>query len=137
MRPETLGGFSIWGWLASSWALHLTEKVQALLPALTIPMIALTFGKDERNVGAPTVSRGEWLRAVALCAIGLAVLFPTIGLLEQGISSMPTSHITPNVPGHGPVYYRPLSGGLSGIYQWLLVYLRGRRHAALRTDLPR
>ena len=106
--------------------LALTEKVQALLPALTIPMIALTFGKDERSVGAPTVSRGEWLRAVALCAIGLAILFPTIGLLEQGISSMPTSHITPNVPGHGPVYYRPLSGGLSGIYQWLLaIYVAG------------
>jgi len=106
--------------------LALTEKVQALLPALTIPMIALTFGKDERSVGATIVSRGEWLRAVALCAIGLAVLFPTIGLLEQGISSMPTSHITPNVPGHGPVYYRPLSGGLSGVYQWLLaIYVAG------------
>ena len=102
--------------------LALTEKVQALLPALTIPMIALTFGKDERNVSAPTVSRGEWLRAIALCAIGLAVLFPTIGLIEQGISSMPTSHITPSVPGHRPVYYRPLSGGLSVVYQWLLVF---------------
>ena len=102
--------------------LALTEKVQALLPALTIPMIALTFGKDERNVSAPTVSRGEWLRAIALCAIGLAVLFPTIELIEQGISSMPTSHITPSVPGHRPVYYRPLSGGLSVVYQWLLVF---------------
>ena len=106
--------------------LALTEKVQALLPALTIPMIALTFGKDERNVSAPAVSRGEWLRAIALCAIGLAVLFPTIGLIEQGTSSMPTSHINPSVPGHRPVYYRQLSGGLSGVYQWLLVlYVAG------------
>ena len=102
--------------------LALTEKVQALLPALTIPIIALTFGKDETNIGARPVSRGEWLRAATLCAIALAVLFPTIGLIGQGIDSMPTSHLNPNVPGHRPVYYRPLSGGLSGIYQWLLAF---------------
>jgi hypothetical protein len=102
--------------------LALTEKVQALLPALTIPMIALTFGKDETNISARPVSRVEWLRGIALCAIGLAILFPTIGLIDQGIGAMPTSHLNPNVSGHRPVYYRPLSGGLSGVYQWLLVF---------------
>ena len=93
-------------------SLSLTEKVQALLPALTIPMIALAFGKDERDASASAVSQGAWLRAVILCSLGLVLVVPTIGLVEDGLTGMASSHL---------FQYRPLFANWPGLYQWLLV----------------
>jgi len=93
-------------------SLSLTEKVQALLPALTIPVIALAFGKDERDASASAVSQGAWLRAVILCSLGLVLVVPTIGLVEDGLTGMASSHL---------FQYRPLFANWPGLYQWLLV----------------
>jgi len=101
--------------------LGLTEKVQTLLPALTIPVIALAFGRNEAEIAAPTSSRAAWLRTLALCLLGLALLVPTVELLELGIASMPGSHLHPVVPGGSPAVYSPLSANLSGVYQWILL----------------
>ncbi len=93
-------------------SLSLTEKVQALLPGLTIPVIALAFGKDERDASASAVSQGAWLRAVILCSLGLVLVVPTIGLVEDGLTGMASSHL---------FQYRPLFANWPGLYQWLLV----------------
>ena len=69
--------------------LALTEKVQALLPALTIPMIALTFGTDETNVSVPTVSRAEWLRAIALLRSVLPSYFPRLDFSSRASAACP------------------------------------------------
>lgn len=93
-------------------ALAMTEKVQALLPALTIPVIALAFGRDERDADAPAASQGAWLRIALLCALGLALLGPTIGLLGQGIAGMASSPL---------LHYRPVFPDFPGLYQGLLI----------------
>ncbi len=79
-------------------ALAMTEKVQALLPALTIPVIALAFGRDERDTGAPAASQGAWLRVAVLCVLGLALIGPTVGLLDQGIAGMAEQPLAPLPP---------------------------------------
>jgi hypothetical protein len=90
-------------------ALALTEKVQALLPALTIPPIALLFGENDGD--AADVSQLAWYRAIVLCLLGLVLIAPTIVLIERGIAGMSESH---------QFSYRPLAY-LAGIYQWFLV----------------
>ena len=92
-------------------ALALTEKVQALLPALTIPVIALAFGADEIDATTRKISRGAWLSVITLCLFGLVLITPTIGLFERGIAGMGESRL---------FAYRPLAY-LAGIYQWLIV----------------
>ena len=104
------------GFAALLISLALTEKVQALLPALTIPVIALAFGKDERDMNAPEVSRGAWLRTTSLCLLALALAVPTIALIEAGLTGMASSHL---------FQYRPLFDGWHGLYQWLLVAYLG------------
>ena len=93
-------------------ALAMTEKVQALLPALTIPVIALAFGRDERDTDAPAASQGAWLRVAALCVLGLALIAPTVGLLDQGIAGMASSPL---------LHYRPVLPDFPGLYQGLLI----------------
>jgi len=104
------------GLLAS---LALAEKVQALIPLLTIPVIALAFGTEESN--DPKVRTGSGFRLTALCLLSLAVVVPTINLVEQGITNMASSYVHPVGPRLNVKYYHHLAGGLSGFYQWLLV----------------
>jgi hypothetical protein len=82
-------------------------KVQALLPALAIPIIALAFGQivpaGERE--APGAAR-PWTVAAVAIAVAVALALPAFVLLAQGMA--------------GSTNYRPIGGGLSGIYQWLI-----------------
>ncbi len=98
-------------------ALAMMEKIQALLPALTIPVIALAFGqREERDAGAPAVSQGAWLRLAILCLLGLALIEPTLDLLGQGIAGMTSSRL---------LHYRPVFPDYPGLYQGLLVLYVG------------
>jgi hypothetical protein len=99
-------------------ALAMTEKVQALIPALTIPMVALTFGEVEPE---PAFSKTTVFGAIVLCSLGAAIALPALNLMEQGIANMPGHFLHPIASGHGPAFYRPLSFHLSGLYQWLLL----------------
>jgi hypothetical protein len=98
--------------------LALTEKVQALIPLLTFPVVALAFGREEPDT--PTIRMGTGFRIAALCVLSLAIVVPTIDLVQQGMTSMVGSYVHPIAQGQGPHLYRSLSGNLSGIYQWLL-----------------
>jgi hypothetical protein len=88
-------------------SLAIITKVQALLPALAIPVIALAFGQTDRTDAheAPDAAR-RWMVAVAAAALAIAVAYPAVGLVIQGLAAG-----TP---------YRPIGGGLSGIYQWII-----------------
>jgi len=86
-------------------SLAIVTKVQALLPALAIPVIALAFGQ-----GAPADAAGaarRWIGAGLAAALAVAVAYPAAALLWQGMA--------------GVGVYRPLGGGLSGVYQWAIV----------------
>jgi hypothetical protein len=93
-------------------ALALTEKVQALLPALTIPVIALAFGRNEGNDDTPRTLLGMWLPTVVLGLLTLSLIAPTLGLVQEGINGMANSRL---------FHYRPVFAEFSGLYQWLLV----------------
>jgi hypothetical protein len=88
-------------------SLAIITKVQALLPALAIPIIALAFGQTaaagERE--APGAAR-PWTVAAVAIAVAVALALPAFGLLAQGMA--------------GGMNYRPIGGGMSGIYQWLI-----------------
>jgi hypothetical protein len=87
--------------------LAIITKVQALLPALAIPIIALAFGQTvpagERD--APGAGR-PWTAAAVAIAAAVALALPAFVLLAQGMA--------------GATNYRPIGGGLSGVYQWLI-----------------
>jgi hypothetical protein len=87
-------------------SLAIITKVQALLPALAIPALALAFGQEPRvdHDDAPTGRR--WIVAVLAVVLAIAVAYPAAGLLWEGLA--------------GATLYRPVGGGLSGIYQWLI-----------------
>jgi hypothetical protein len=88
-------------------SLAIVTKVQALLPALAIPSIALAFGQTPpADVRAPNVARG-WILAMSAVVVAIIVAYPAINLLAQGMAAVTTT-------------YRPIGGGLSGIYQWLI-----------------
>ena len=88
-------------------SLAIITKVQALLPALAIPIIALAFGQTvpagERE--APGAAR-PWTVAAVAIAVAVALALPAFVLLAQGMA--------------GGTNYRPIGGGMSGIYQWLI-----------------
>jgi hypothetical protein len=85
-------------------SLAIVTKVQALLPALAIPVIALAFGQT-----APAEAREasdaarRWIMALIAVALAIVVAYPAVGLLARGMAA------------GSP--YRPIGGGLSGIYQ--------------------
>jgi hypothetical protein len=87
--------------------LAIITKVQALLPALAIPLIALAFGQPvragEREVPGDTRA---WTVAAVAIALAVALAWPALSLLVQGMTAVNN--------------YRPIGGGLSGIYQWLI-----------------
>jgi hypothetical protein len=88
-------------------SLAIITKVQALLPALAIPIIALAFGEKApaESREAPDAAR-HWIIAGVAAALAIAVAYPAVRLLMQGIA--------------GGANYRPIGGGLSGMYQWLI-----------------
>jgi hypothetical protein len=91
-------------------SLAVVTKVQALLPALAIPVIVLAFGEVPRAPADRTDASGaagRWLTAAVAAALAAAVAYPAAALLWQGMA--------------GGTVYRPLGGGLSGVYQWLVV----------------
>jgi hypothetical protein len=87
--------------------LAIITKVQALLPALAIPVIALAFGQTGA-AGAHEAqdSTRRWTVASVAAVLAIAVAYPAVGLLAHGLAA------------GSP--YRPIGGGLSGIYQWLI-----------------
>jgi hypothetical protein len=87
--------------------LAIITKVQALLPALAIPIIALAFGQavPAGEDKAPSDGRPWTVAAVAIAA-AVALALPAFVLLAQGMA--------------GATNYVPIGGGLSGIYQWLI-----------------
>jgi hypothetical protein len=88
-------------------SLAIITKVQALLPALAIPIIALAFGQKSSVDRAGVPSARRWIVAALTVALAIAIAYPAAGLLRQGLA--------------GPTLYRPVGGGLAGIYQWLIV----------------
>jgi hypothetical protein len=89
-------------------SLAVVAKVQAMLPALAIPMLALAFGEDARKAGdSGRGGAARWAAAAVIAAAAIAVAYPATRLLWQGIAA-------------GVTAYRPLGGGLSGVYQGLV-----------------
>jgi len=88
-------------------SLAIITKVQALLPALAIPIIALVFGQavSEEEAEAPRSARA-WTVAAVAAAAAVALAWPALSLFAQGMA--------------GSTSYRPIGGGLSGVYQWLI-----------------
>jgi hypothetical protein len=87
-------------------SLAIVTKVQALLPALAIPIIALAFGQTVTEEAETPDRARRWTVAVVAAALAVAVAYPSVGLLAQGLV--------------GGTMYRPIGGGLSGVYQWLI-----------------
>ena len=88
-------------------SLAIVTKVQALLPALAIPIVALAFGQTmTADARAPNAAR-RWVMALLAVAAAIVVAYPAINLLAQGMAAVTST-------------YRPIGGGLSGIYQWLI-----------------
>jgi hypothetical protein len=88
-------------------SLAIITKVQALLPALAIPMIALAFGHTEpAEEREPPRADKPWTVAAVAIAVAVAFAWPALSLLAEGMTAVTN--------------YRPIGGGLSGIYQWLI-----------------
>ena len=96
-------------------ALGYIEKVQALLPAMAIPFIALAFppiaATGATVSGDEALSRQQWRTAAVIGALALVCLIPVLRLMLWGMAAMPT---------HAYIGYPPLGGGMSGRYQWLI-----------------
>lgn len=95
-------------------SLAVVAKVQALFPALAIPVIALAFGDVERL--APARWRGTpaaWGRAACWCVLASAAAIPAFALIRNGIATI----------GSSIVILHAVAFGLSGYYQILLAGL--------------
>jgi hypothetical protein len=93
--------------------LAVVTKVQAMLPALAIPLLALAFGQvvqEPGDRGRGSSDAGRWAAAALAAALAITVAYPAAALLWQGMAAL-----------QGVTVYRPLGGGLSGVYQWLVV----------------
>lgn len=94
-------------------SLAVVEKVQAMLPALAIPMIAVAFGVNTKKLAVPCRDRldsNRWA-AVAIVVAAIVIAYPAGMLLWQGMAARPSIAI-----------YRSLGGGLSGLYQLLVAF---------------
>ena len=99
-RPLLLLGLA--GLLA---ALAVVTKIQAIFLALGIPVIALAFGRRFAGQG------GSWLVAGVLLVVAAAAAVPSVALIQHGIASA----------GQSLYPYRSVGGGLSGVYQGVIV----------------
>ena len=104
-RSMTIAGAGVCASLA------VVEKVQAVLPALAIPMIAVVFGVSTKNFVDPRSDRMDANRyaTVAIIVAAIIIAYPAGMLLWQGVAARPSIAI-----------YRPFGGGLSGVYQWVI-----------------
>ena len=87
-------------------ALAIVTKVQALLSALAIPVIALAFALVPADEREEARASQEWNVAAVAIALAVALAWPALSLLAQGFA--------------GGASYGPIGGGLSGVYQWLI-----------------
>lgn len=90
--------------------LAVVAKVQALLPVLVIPALALGFGQRTEEPGdcdLGLAGRGRWMLATGFALLAAVVAYPATELLRLGIAG-------------GIGTYPPLWAGLSGVYQWLI-----------------
>ena len=99
-RPVLLLGLA--GLLAS---LAVVTKIQAIFLALGIPVIALAFGRRFAGQG------GSWLYTGVLLVVAGAAAVPAVALIQHGIASA----------GQALYPYRSVGGGLSGVYQGVIV----------------
>jgi hypothetical protein len=94
-------------------ALAVAAKVQAILPALAIPVIALAFGCRLRETDDQARRLGTSGAVAALIvAIAAAAGYPAAALLLRGTAGLAEFAM-----------YHPLGGGLSGVYQWCIALL--------------
>ncbi|MBP2294526.1 glycosyltransferase family 39 protein [Azospirillum rugosum] len=101
-RPVLMLGLA--GLLA---ALAVVTKIQAIFLAMGIPVIALLFGRRFASVPRP----GWWLAALLLLAVAGIAAMPAVALIRQGIADA----------GHAMFPYHTVGGGLSGVYQGIIV----------------
>lgn len=99
-RPVAL--LALAGLLAS---LAVVTKIQAIFLAMGIPVIALVFGRRFAGEG------GSWLVAAVLALLAAVAAVPAVGLIQHGIASA----------GQSLYPYRSVGGGLSGLYQGVIV----------------
>jgi hypothetical protein len=95
-------------------SLAIVTKVQALFPAVAIPMIALAFGEFEGHGTAGW--RGTpagWRRAVVWCVLAAAPAIPAFALIRNGIATI----------GDSIVINHAVPFAMSGQYQVLLAAL--------------
>lgn len=112
----TLGLLALAGGSAS---LAMVSKVQAIFPVLAAPVLAVAFGRPWKDE-AP----GGWGRAALLALLAAAALVPALEILRFGIEGW----------GRAVYPYRPVGGGLSGVYQGIVagwVVLGVLAHAAV------
>nr|WP_247897085.1 phospholipid carrier-dependent glycosyltransferase [Azospirillum argentinense] len=100
-RPLLLLGLA--GLLAG---LAMVTKIQAIFLALGIPVIALAFGRRFPGEGGQ-----HWIAAGVLGLAAAAAALPAVALIQHGIASA----------GQSLYPYRPVGGGLSGVYQGIIV----------------
>ena len=98
----TLAGFLV--------AVAIIDKVQSVIPALAILPLALAFGPEVSHEPKDAPA-GTWLWAALLSVAAAATLWPAAAILAKGIAAM---------PAHTEIDYKPLSGGLSGHYQFIV-----------------
>ena len=95
-------------------ALGFIEKVQALMPAMAIPLIGLPFapaapGRDAATT--PEQNAQDWRKAAVIAALAIGFLIPALRLMLWGMRALATDAYMP---------YPVLGGHLSGVYQWLI-----------------
>jgi hypothetical protein len=83
-------------------ALAVVAKLQAIFPALAIPVIALAFG--QRADAPPASAMRAWGPALLLAVAAAVAAVPAAGLLLHGLNAI----------GQTTIGYRPLGGGLGG-----------------------
>lgn len=91
-------------------ALAIMDKVQSIVPALAILPLALAFGPagEQRPASTPA---NTWIWALLFSAAAAAALWPAAQILLKGVALMPL---------HTEIPYKPLSGGMSGRYQFII-----------------
>ena len=91
-------------------ALAIIDKVQSIIPALAILPLALAFGPAEAG-HPPAAPNRNWLWALIFSIAAAAALWPAILILAKGVALMPS---------HTEITYKPLSGDMSGRYQFVV-----------------
>jgi len=95
-------------------SLAIIDKVQAIIPALTIVPLALVFGPQPPRVAGARPGGFNpmmWFTALAMSVAAVIAAKYAIALMQVGVAQM---------PAEAGFAYKPLSGGLSGRYQFVI-----------------